>query len=303
VDQVIVGHTAAGSVEADLLGLPTISVTLMPQAIPVHDPTQPLLKRLVMKLAGAGMGLMMTRPLNQIRRRAGLPPMGPMGITSALLNLIAVSPMVFPPDPRWEARHQMTGYWFADEPRGWMPPDHLCKFLAAGEPPVVISLGAMSTGEADAYETAQIMIGAVQRAGVRAIVQGWERALGHMALPQTILPLGSAPHSWLLEQSRGVVHHGGFGTTGAGLRAGIPSLVIPHIIDQFIWGKRVHELGAGPPPIPRGKLTVERLAGALIELVRDEGMCQQAGKIGQKIRQERGVENAVRLIEGVLQSS
>jgi UDP:flavonoid glycosyltransferase YjiC (YdhE family) len=81
------------------------------------------------------------------------------------------------------------------------------------------------------------------------------------------------------------------------LCAGLPALVIPHIADQFYWGQQVHELGVGPPPIPRNKLDVEGLAAALDSLLRDESMRVKAGALGEKIRSERGIENAVQLIE------
>jgi sterol 3beta-glucosyltransferase len=132
-DLVIVAHSGAGSMEAGAFDLPTASVTLFPQAIPVTDPAQPPLRRLFGKLAGAGMGLLMTRPLNQIRKRVGLRPMGPTGITSSHLNLIPISPLVAPPDPRWEARHQVVGYWFTGEMPDWTPPTSLQAFLAGGE--------------------------------------------------------------------------------------------------------------------------------------------------------------------------
>jgi sterol 3beta-glucosyltransferase len=295
-DLVIVSHSAAGSIEADLLELPTVSATLLPQAIPVEEPSQPLIKRLVGKLAGAGMGFMMTRPINQIRKRVGALPMGPEGITSKKLNLLPISPQVYPPDPRWEERHRMTGYWFADSPEEWSPAGDLIAFLEAGDPPVVISLGAMAIGEEGAQEGARVAIAAVQRTGLRAIVQGWDKPLRGMELPKTIFHGGSLPHSWLLDRAAAIVHHGGFGTTSSGLRAGIPAVVIPHIIDQFIWGQRVYELSAGPKPVPRTKLNAENLAQALDQAVRDENLRRSAASLGEKIRAEDGVGEAVRLI-------
>jgi sterol 3beta-glucosyltransferase len=93
------------------------------------------------------------------------------------------------------------------------------------------------------------------------------------------------------------VHHGGFGTTSAGLRAGIPALVIPHIADQFFWAKRVHELGAGPKPIRRPRLTATALAASLHELVGSVEQQRAASSLGDQIRFETGVDNAVREIE------
>ncbi len=297
-DLVIVSHTAAGSIEADQLRLPTVSVTLFPQAIPVNDPNDPIIQKLFLKIAGAGMGLIMTRPLDQIRKRVGLPPMRPTGITSPTLNLIPLSPHIFPPNPLWEPRHRMTGYWFAPFPKTWAPPDDLQAFLDAGAPPVVVSLGAMALSGDDALEAARITMAAVQQAGVRTIIQGWDEPMKSLTFPPTVFHAGSVPHDWLLEHASALVHHGGFGTTAAGFRAGIPSLVIPHIIDQFIWGQRVFELGVGPKPISRPKLTVQSLAESLVQMAQDRAMRAKAAKLGENIRVEHGVESAVRFIQG-----
>lgn len=295
-DWVIVSHSAAGSVEADQLNLPTISATLMPQAIPAPDPSDSLFKRGLMRVAGAGMGMMMTRPLNQIRKRAGIQPMGPEGITSLRLNLIPISPEIFPLNPRWEPRHKMTGYWFAPSPQSWTPPAELQTFLDAGAPPVVVSLGAMSISGEDAQEAMGITLAAIRDAGVRAILQGWDEPLRQVTLPPNIFHAGSIPHEWLLPRSGALIHHGGFGTTAAGFRSGVPQIVIPHIIDQFIWGQKVHELGVGPQPIDRAKLKTQILTDALRQVADEEGMRQKADALGQKIRAENGVGRAVELI-------
>ncbi len=296
-DAVIVSHTAAGSIEADALGLPTVSVTLMPEAIPVNDPEDSVVKRALMKVAGAGMGLMMTRPLDRIRKRLGVPPMGPTGITSPTLNLIPLSPHVVPPNPLWEPRHRVTGYWFAPAPQTWTPPGDLLAFLDAGAQPIVVTLGAMALSGDDALEAAQITLAAVQEAGVRAIVQGWDAPMAQLPLPPTVFHAGSVPHDWLLPRADGIVHHGGFGTTAAGFRAGIPALVIPHIIDQFIWGQKVAELGVGPAPIPRAKLTVAKMAAALQQM-QEPALCTRAADLGASIRGEPdGVQVAVALID------
>ena len=112
-----------------------------------------------------------------------------------------------------------------------------------------------------------------------------------------IYAIDSLPHSWLLPRCAGVVHHGGFGTTAAGLRAGIPALVIPHIADQFYWGQQIHELGVGPEPIRRARLDTNGLVASLDDLVRNKKLHVTASILGEKIRSENGVENAVRLIE------
>ena len=275
----------------------------MPQAIPVPDPQASLFKRALMSVAGAGMGLVMTRPLNQIRKRYGVPPMGPQGITSPKLNLIPLSPAVIPPDPRWEPRHQMTGYWFPPAPQTWQADEGLIRFLEAGDPPVVISLGAMSISGDDALEAAQMAVEAVKISGIRAVIQGWDEPIQKIELPPTVFHAGSVPHDWLLARASAVIHHGGFGTTASGFRAGIPQVVIPHIIDQYLWGQKVNELGVGPKPIDRAKLTADGLARALRQAMEDEKMREKAAELGRRIRAEDGVGNAVQLIHQLSENS
>jgi UDP:flavonoid glycosyltransferase YjiC (YdhE family) len=97
-----------------------------------------------------------------------------------------------------------------------------------------------------------------------------------------------------------VVHHGGAGTTAAGLRAGIPGVIVPSFADQFFWGWCVHELGVGPKPIPRKTLTAAQLSKAIQQAVYDENIRRQAAVIGDQIRAENGVEVAVHLIEDLV---
>jgi len=299
-DLIVVSHTGAGSIQVDALEKPSVSVTLTPQAIPSQNSQSSPISKVFGKIAGAGMGFFMRRPLNKIRKKFGVPPMGQAGITSPILNLVPISPAVLQPDIHWETRHQTTGFWFAANQDSWMPPEELMAFLADGHPPVLVSLGAMAISGEDAFEAASITVKAVEQAGLRAIVQGWDEVIESIHIPSSILHAGPMPHSWILEHCSGIIHHGGFGTTAAGFRAGIPAVVIPHIIDQFIWGAKVQELGVGPQPISRKKLSVERLTEALLQLSTDIEMREKAAALGSKIRSENGVERAIELIEAVI---
>jgi len=113
----------------------------------------------------------------------------------------------------------------------------------------------------------------------------------------------SVPYSWLYPRVAAVVHHGGAGTTGAALQAGIPAVVVPFMMDQPFWGARVAALGAGPAPIPRRRLTVARLAEALRVAVTDETMRSTARALGQKLQAEDGVAEAVGHYEALFPSS
>jgi UDP:flavonoid glycosyltransferase YjiC (YdhE family) len=118
-------------------------------------------------------------------------------------------------------------------------------------------------------------------------------------LPDSVFVVDSVPHAWLFPRVAAVVHHGGAGTTAAGLRAGVPTVIIPFFGDQPFWGARIAELGVGPDPIPRKKLTAERLAQAIRDAVEGEEMRQRAAHLGKSIRSEDGVANAVEIIQQV----
>ena len=144
------------------------------------------------------------------------------------------------------------------------------------------------------------MAEALARVGRRGLlVRGWNATVANPA-PERLCVLDSAPHHWLFPQMAALVHHGGAGTTAAGLRAGRPALVVPHMADQPYWGRRIRELGAGPPPLPRAQLTADALAGRLAALLGNPAFATAAAILGEQIRAERGVENAVAWLEQLI---
>ncbi|UCG22800.1 MAG: glycosyltransferase [Chloroflexota bacterium] len=183
--------SAAGKNEAELLDLPSLSVDFMPWTIAADDPNRSIFKRAAYATINKLVTPMTTRPLNKLRRQQGLPPVGPEGFRSAQLNLAPISPLVYAPDPYWSPINHVVGYWFVEEPRGWRPPADLSAFLDAGSPPLVISLGAMSAG--DALETSTLFVQCIESTGIRAIIQGWDATINQLKLPATIYAAGSLP--------------------------------------------------------------------------------------------------------------
>jgi sterol 3beta-glucosyltransferase len=294
---VITTDTGSGNAEAEKLGKPWISVTLQPARLPTvsEQPPGP-----VGRVFGWLMAQMFVGPTNRFRRRVGAPPVADItSMLSSHMILLPVSPSVAGPDPRWPLQVRQTGYWFARPLAGWAPPPDLLEFLSTGSTPIAVSLGVMSTSGRKALESAQIVLEALKITGARAVLQGWDAAtLKSLGAAETVFAAGSLPHDWLFQQVNAVVHHGGFGTTAAVLRSGVPGVVIPHIIDQYYWGQRVHELGAGPKFTSRGRLTAGRLAASITAALSDPGMRARAATLGTQIRAEPdGVAEAVRLIE------
>jgi len=209
--------------------------------------------------------------------------------------LYGFSPSVIPAPADWSADDHITGYWLLDPPADWTPPPDLLDFLKAGPPPVYIGFGSM--GSRKPAETTDLVLQALAKTGQRAILlSGWG-GMQKMDFPDSVYMVDSIPHAWLFSQVAAVVHHGGASTTAAGLRGGVPSIVIPFLGDQPFWGRRVQDLGVGPAPIPRSKLTVDRLAQAIEEAVTNTAMRQRAAELGAKIQAEDGIANAVKIIE------
>ncbi|MFD0985551.1 glycosyltransferase [Methyloligella solikamskensis] len=207
----------------------------------------------------------------------------------------AHSEAVLPRPDDWPDYAYITGYWFLDGPNDWEPPQTLTDFLEAGPPPVYVGFGSMAGR--DPKRMAEIVVEALQRVGLRGIIAtGWG-GLSADDLPETILKIDEAPHEWLFPKMAAVVHHGGAGTTAAGLRAGKPSVLVPFFADQPFWASRVYALGAGPKAIPRKRLTVDKLAAALKEATTNQDIIDKAASLGAEIRKEHGVANAVGLIE------
>ena len=206
--------------------------------------------------------------------------------------LYGYSPTVIPKPRDWTEQLHVTGYWFLDSPPDFSPPPELVDFLEAGKPPVYIGFGSM-TGRNPELMT-EIALSALAKTKQRGILlTGWG-GISNADLPDSVFKIDSIPHNWLFPQMAAIVHHGGAGTTAAALRAGVPNIVIPFIVDQPFWGHHVAQLGVGPKPIPKKKLTVERLAAAIRTAVEDQTMGQRAAVLGQKIRSEDGIGQAVK---------
>jgi len=214
-----------------------------------------------------------------------------------VLRLYPYSPAVLPTPADWDANSVATGYWFLPHAADWQPDPALVEFLASGPPPVYVGFGSMPSEDASA-KTA-IILDALEQAGQRGVVAtGW----GGLTLanaPRHVFALDAAPHDWLFPQMAAVVHHGGAGTTAAGLAAGAPTVICPFFGDQPFWGRRVAALGVGPEPIPQKRLTAEKLAAALRAVTGDAALRARAQQLGAAIRGEDGVGVAVQRIEAL----
>jgi sterol 3beta-glucosyltransferase len=216
-------------------------------------------------------------------------------ITRKLPTIISCSKYVFPRPDDWPEHVYNNGYWLSDDAENWKPSPKLLKFLENGNPPIYIGFGSLGNSS-KAIQTTELVVEALHLSGQRGILAtGWNGLAEIANIPENILIIDSAPHSWLFPRMSAVVHHGGAGTTAAGLKAGIPSIVIPFSNDQFAWGRRVFELGVGPKPIPRKNLTADNLSMA-IEFALSNETKKAAKDLGEKISSENGAAAAANVV-------
>ena len=269
---VVVGTAMAWSAAsvAEKLGIPAL--TLFPTSCApsrLHPP--PLLplyglpqwmNALLWRLNDSVQDRLMGQPLNAARDVLGLPAL-PSFTRSLYLGtpaVIAADESFLPADPAWGDRYRYTGYLFADDPRPLDPA--LESYLAAGEPPVCVGFGSMAGAQPARMQ--RVLLEALGGSGRRCLVlSGAAKLFGDAALPKGWFAAREAPHAALFPRVACVVHHGGAGTVAAVLRAGVPQVVLPMMLDQF--HHRHHLVRAGlAPHAPRlAKVDAGSLARAL----------------------------------------
>ena len=304
----------AAPLVAETTRIPWVSSVLAPVSLfSAHDPAYlgnalsdwrvhfgPRLNRLFLRLTRA-VTERWAQPLYAFRRELGLAQgANPFleGQHSSRKVLALFSSVLATPQPDWPDNTVLTGFpfWADDTP---LAPE-LLNFLEAGEAPVVFTLGSAAVYTAGDFYTESLK--AVERLGCRAVLLIGSKA--HNRLPERVpdsvaahvFVAEYAPHAFLFERAAAVVHQGGIGTTAQGLRAGVPCLVVPFAHDQFDNGKRVERLGVGKV-VAKRRFQAEQVTQILEALLTDEAMRQQARRVGERVRAERGVATACGEIE------
>lgn len=212
--------------------------------------------------------------------------------------LFGYSPSLLP-QPRDAAPEvHVTGYWFPDRNEAWQPPAHLAAFMNSGPPPVAVGFGSMSAKDPKA--TADLVLQAAERAGCRVVLlSGWD-GMQASQLPSWACVVEHVPHEWLYPRCAAAVHHGGAGTTGASVRAGVPTIIVPFAADQPFWAWLVTQRGVGLSAGARKRLTPQRLAAAMKQALADTAMRGRAAALGHAVQQEDGVALGAKAIHQYL---
>jgi UDP:flavonoid glycosyltransferase YjiC (YdhE family) len=199
------------------------------------------------------------------------------------------SPALIPKPKDWGQHISISGFYFLSLASSFTPEPELAAFLAGGPPPVYIGFGSIVVDDPNAMT--QMIFEAVKKTGVRALVsKGWG-GLGadEVGIPLGVFMLGNVPHDWLFQHVSCVVHHGGAGTSAAGIALGRPTVVVPFFGDQPFWGAMIARAGAGPTPIPFRQLTADKLSAAILEALKPMTL-EKAKELGARISKENGTE-------------
>ena len=258
-------------------------------------------------LGAHGLWQLLRTPLNRARRTLlDLPPVSPLRLVQRVRRILAqpiygYSRLLAPLPADAPANLPVTGFWFLPTGPGWNPDNRLADFLASGPAPVYIGFGSNLTGRTPDELTA-LYVEALRRTGQRGILfAGWGD-FGNIPLPATILRIEDAPHNWLLPKVAAVVHHGGAGITAASVVAGVPSVAMPFLGDQFLWAQQVHRLGLGPPPLDRRHLTAEQLSVTMRSMLDNPTYRTAARRLGTQVAAEDGANRAAALIEHTIRA-
>ena len=225
----------------------------------------------------------------------GLPPIDDLRrhLTEECPLVIAADEILFPPDPAWQGRYPYANFIYFDDPAPLDP--ELDAWLGAGEPPVFVGFGSMSGEGTD--RIGRMIVDAISVTGRRCIVGAGWAGLGAGSLPPGWRVVREAPHALLFPRTAVVVHHGGSGTTASALRAGVPQVILPLILDQFYHAHRLHLAGIAPRPVPMESISANQLADAIkTALELPEGPRHAAA---ERLRASDGCGEIVRRLESL----
>jgi UDP:flavonoid glycosyltransferase YjiC (YdhE family) len=301
-DAVIVSALASfvGLSVAECLGVPSIGAGMIP-ITPTADFPSPFLPpgkvpRWLNRVSHRFVNAMIWRGFRASTNAArasvcALPPR--KRVWSERPMLYGVSPSLLPEPADWPSHARVCGQWNMPQ-AAWEPPGELAQFLAAGEAPIYVGFGSMGGFDRQALATA--LVAAV--GGRRALFYpGWS-GIDASALPSNFFVVGETPHDWLFPRTSMVVHHGGSGTTHSATRAGVPSVVVPFVGDQFFWADRLAQCGVAAPAVDGKRPSAAAFARAM-DFAAREDVRARAKRLGAEMEKDDGLRVAVAAIEEI----
>ena len=263
-----------------------------------HTQTLPRwINRLLWQAGGPLADLALRAPINRGRASLGLKALD--NPISQILNgrtILAADPDLGPLPHDAPKGAMTTDAWVLEEPGALDA--RVEAFLQQGPAPIYIGFGSMIAPRA--CELVVQAVAAARAIGRRAVIAGgWAALQAHIQEADDVITLDNVPHSLIFPRVAAAVHHGGAGTTTAAARAGVPQILLPHILDQYYWAHRVEVLGLGPPALPIERVTVERLRDRMSRCVNDPFIQERVDRLAPLVTARNGVTAAVEKIEAL----
>ena len=213
-------------------------------------------------------------------------------------TVYTISPSLFRRPEDWPAHYQVLGFYERDKTVSWRPPPELPDFLARHPKFLVVTFGSMSNPQPE--EKTRVVVKTLQDLHIPAIINC---AGGGLVAPEEynrelLLFVPGIPYEYIFPKAYAVVHHGGSGTVHMALKSGCASLIIPHIIDQFLWNRLLHKRGVGPRGTAVTQLNEKNFRDGVTELWENPAYREEAEKISRSMQQEDFREALLRAILG-----
>lgn len=287
------GYNMAAASIAEYYKIKHYHVFHVPNVYPTADhpcmmvPWQKLpktLNRISWKLNSLNQNLCFKKIINEHRKKLGLPPISDVWAHLVQDSIMGVDPLLYEMPKRYQANHLQTGYWYPTI-KEELPTD-LLAFLAKENNVFYFGFGSMPTSEK--FTIVKMIQEVCSQLNLRAIVsKGW--ANFDIQSNEQIYLAGKISHQKLFEKIRFAIHHGGPGTVSTAAKAGVPQIIIPHILDQFYWGERVHHLKAGPAPIKRQQFSSDLLLDRIKSLLNEDTYFTGALRLKDKLKHSDGM--------------
>ncbi len=207
--------------------------------------------------------------------------------------IYTISPQLLPRPDYWPKNIQVLGYHERNKAREWKPGEELKAFLNRHSKVLLITFGSMTNPYPE--EKTKLFVDILQRHNIPAVINTSAGGLVELKNydKQLIHFVSQIPYDWLLPKVYAAIHHGGSGTTHMAIKYACPSLIIPHIIDQFIWNKLIKERGLGPEGIKIGKLNSDWLDTTILDLYTNESYKTKVSQMAEQMNKEDFAEDLV----------
>jgi len=254
-----------------------------------HDETD---NRVLWRQDAERVNALYLEPLNKGRAAIGLPPVADVR-EHVITNepWLAADPVLAPWKDLTDLDIVQTGAWILPDDRPL--PTELQAFLDAGEPPVYVGFGSMAMRTS--ADLGRVVIEATRAQGRRVVLgRGWADLASIDDLDDCLV-VGEVNHQALFPRVSAVAHHGGAGTTTTAALAGTPQVIVPQVVDQPHWARRVVELGIGAAhdgPVPTSASLAASLGTALAPETRE-----RAAAVVTQVRTDGAMVAARRLLD------